>query len=90
MLKDAAKWEANLSTDEGVVGLRCNLHLKVRYIRVIVIRVIMVMVRGQIFSGEVVITSWPSKDISYRGIKLGAQTNMGSTVGLLVSKMTKG
>jgi hypothetical protein len=50
----------------------------------------MVMVRGQIFSGEVVITSWPSKDISYRGIKLGAQTNMGSTVGLLVSKMTKG
>jgi hypothetical protein len=49
----------------------------------------MVMVWGQILSGEIVVTSWLSKDISSRRIKLGAHTNKGSTVCLFVSEMTK-
>jgi hypothetical protein len=43
---------------------------------------IMVMVWGQIFSREVVITSLLSKGIPYGSVGLGVHTNMGSTVGL--------
>ena len=73
----------------GVVCLRCHLHRKVRDVGVIVMVDIMVMVWGQIFSREVVITSWVSKGIPYGSVRLGVHTNMGSTVGLFVSEMTK-
>ena len=88
-LKDTAEWEANLSTNKGVISFRCHLYLEVRDVGVIVTRVIMVIVWGQIFSGEVVVTSWSSKGITYRSIKLGAHTNMGSTVGLFVGEVTE-
>ena len=45
----------------GVVCLRCHLHRKVRDVGVIVTMDIMVMVWGQIFIREVVITSLLSK-----------------------------
>ncbi len=58
-------------------------HRKVRDVGVIVTMDIMVMVWGQIFSREVVITSLLSKGIPYGSIRLEVHTNMGSTVGLV-------
>jgi hypothetical protein len=90
LFEDAAeREEANLSTDEGVISLGCDLYLKGREIGVEVARVIMVVIRGQILSGEVILTSWPSEDIPNGGIKLGAQAGVGRTVGFFVGKVTK-
>ena len=75
---------------KGVVCLRCHLHRKVRDIRVIVMVDIMVMVRGQIFSREVVITSLLSKGIPYGSVRLEVHTNMGSTVGLVRGRTVVG
>ena len=49
------KWENTGSNDHALIQGS-----------VFVCRVIMVMVWGQILSGEIVVTSWSSKDISYR------------------------
>ena len=57
---------------------------------VFVCRVIMVMVWGQIFSREVVITSLLSKGIPYGSVRLEVHTNMGSTVGLVRGRTVVG
>jgi len=89
LFKDAAEREANLCTDEGVISLGSDFYLKVRDVGVKVGRVVVVVVRGQVFSREVCIAGRPSEDITNGGIKLGAHAGVGRAVGLFVGEVTK-
>ena len=63
--------------------------MKGRKVRVEVRRVVVVVVRGQVFGREVRVTGRPSEDITNGGIKLGAHAGVGRAVGLFVGEVTK-